>query len=206
MCNEFSQTKIADAIAAFGAGPFPAFGWADGMIPNLPADAPPIRIRDTAVVVRLANGALEGAMTTWAWAGPKGAPVFNFRSEGRDFGHSDRVLVPADAFYEYTAPQAKGVKLKDRHRFIMTEADWFWIAGIVKEGCFSLLTTEPGPDVAPYHDRQIVTFGPAEGLDWLTLARPMGDMLRAAPGGTFTAQTMRKDGAEASVATQGSLF
>jgi putative SOS response-associated peptidase YedK len=206
MCNEFSQTKITDVIAALGAGPFPEFGWRDGMIPNLPEDAPPIRIRDKAVVVRLQDGVLEGAMTPWAWPSPKGAPVFNFRSEGRDFSHNDRVLIPADAFYEYTAPQAKGVKLKDRHRFTMAGEPWFWIAGLVKEGCFTLLTTEPGPDVAPYHDRQIVTFAPAVGLDWLTLSRPMADMLRPPPGGTFTAQTVRKDGVEAGVATQGSLF
>jgi putative SOS response-associated peptidase YedK len=30
------------------------------------------------------------------------------------------------------------------------------VAGIVKEGAFTMLTTEPGEDMRPYHDRQIV--------------------------------------------------
>ena len=47
---------------------------------------------------RLAGGVLEGEAMTWAWPGPRGAPVFNFRSEGRDFSHSDRVLILADGF------------------------------------------------------------------------------------------------------------
>ncbi|UTP39602.1 SOS response-associated peptidase family protein [Phenylobacterium sp. LH3H17] len=196
MCNEFARQKqLADAIAEFDKRALPLFGWRDGLVPNLDAQ-PSIRIRDTAVVVRLRDGRLEGDAVTWAWPGPRGAPVFNFRSEGRDFSLSDRVLVLADGFFEYTAPQAKGVKLKDRHRFTLAGADWFWIAGIVKEGCFTLLTTEPGPDVKPYHDRQIVTFAPQAGMDWLTLARPEGELLRPGPAGTLVAQTLRKDGVD----------
>ncbi|WP_309645188.1 SOS response-associated peptidase family protein [Phenylobacterium sp.] len=196
MCNEFARQKqLADAIEEFDKRALPLFGWHEGQVPNLDAQ-PSIRIRDTAVVVRLRNGGLEGAAVTWAWPGPRGAPVFNFRSEGRDFGHSDRVLVLADAFFEYTAPQAKGVKLKDRHRFTLTGEDWFWIAGVVKEGCFSLLTTEPGQDVAPFHDRQIVTFGPEAGMDWLTLARPERELLRPGTMGSLTVQTVRRYGVD----------
>jgi len=33
---------------------------------------------------------------------PKGGPVFNFRSEGRDFSNTHRCLVPASAFFEFT--------------------------------------------------------------------------------------------------------
>lgn len=197
MCNEFARQKLlTDAIAAFDKHALPPFGWEDGLIPNNLGAQPSIRIRDTAMVVRLRGRGLEGAMTTWAWLGPRGAPVFNFRSEGRDFGPSDRVLVLADGFYEYTAPAAKGVKLKDRHLFTLAGEDWFWIAGIVKEGCFSLLTTGPGPDVAPFHDRQIVTFGLEAGMDWLTLDRPERDLLRPGPAGTLAVRTLRRDGVD----------
>jgi putative SOS response-associated peptidase YedK len=207
MCNEFSRTKqLQEAIADFESRGLPMFEWQDGRIPNDLEGKASIRIRDPALVVRRQGGALVGAMIPWAWPGPKGAPVFNFRSEGRDFSHSDRVLVPADGFFEYTAPAAKGVKLKDRHLFTLTGEDWFWIAGIVKEGCFALLTTPPGPDIAPYHDRQIVTFAPERGMDWLTLAKPEDELLRPLTAGGLTVRTVRKDGVEQGAAAQGTLL
>lgn len=207
MCNEFSRTQhLKAAIAAFETRGLPLFSWEAGLIPNDLEAQPSIRIRDKALVVRLRSGGLEGAMTPWAWPGPKGAPVFNFRSEGRDFSRSDRVLVLADGFYEYTAPTAKGVKLKDRHLFTVTGETWFWIAGIVKEGSFALLTTAPGPDLAPYHDRQIVTFAPERGLDWLTLSRPESELLRPLQAGALTAETVRKDGVEMGAPVQGTLI
>jgi putative SOS response-associated peptidase YedK len=105
----------------------------------------------------MADGNLEGAMTRWAWDQGK-RPVYNFRSDGRDFRQSDRCLILATAFYEYTdPPPAKPkIKLKDQHRFSMRGSDFFWIVGIIKQGCFAMLTTEPGPDIELYHDRQIV--------------------------------------------------
>jgi hypothetical protein len=35
-------------------------------------------------------------------ARPGGAPIFNFPSEGRHFGNSNRCLIPASAFFEFT--------------------------------------------------------------------------------------------------------
>ncbi len=196
MCNEFQRHKeLTAAIEEFDRRSLPLFKWQDGLVPNLGAQ-PSIKIRDSAVIVRLAGGELVGSTATWAWPGPNGAPVFNFRSEARDFSHNDRVLILADGFFEYTQPQAPKVKLKDRHLFTRADSDWFWIAGIVKEGCFTMLTTSPGPDIAPYHDRQIVTFAPEAGMDWLKLARSPADLLGPSPGGTLTARTLRKDGVE----------
>ena len=197
MCNEFQRQKqLRDAIEEFDRRGLPLFKWQDGMIPNMLDAQPSIRIRDSAFIVRAVGGELEGSMTSWAWPGPNGAPVFNFRSEGRDFSRSDRVLILADGFFEYTAPQAAKVKLKDRHLFTMAGQDWFWSAGIVKEGCFTMLTTAPGPDIADYHDRQVVVLPPDAGLDWLTLARPERELLRPAPAGTLLARTLRRDGVD----------
>ncbi len=197
MCNEFQRHKLLkDAIEEFDRRGLPLFKWKDGLIPNMLDAQPSIRIRDSAFVVRGGEDGLTGSMMTWAWPGPRGAPVFNFRSEGRDFSRSDRVLVMADGFIEYTAPAAAGVKLKDRHLFTMAGQEWFWIAGVVKEGCFSLLTTAPGPDIADYHDRQIVTFTPAEGLAWLSLSQPERVLLRSPPAGTFEVRTLRRDGVD----------
>lgn len=198
MCNEFQRHKLLrDAIEEFDRRGLPLFKWQDGMIPNTLDAQPSIRIRDSAFIVRSAGEGLEGSMTTWAWPGPNGAPVFNFRSEGRDFSRSDRVLILADGFFEYTAPKAAGVKLKDRHLFTMAGQEWFWIAGIVKDGCFTMLTTAPGPDIADYHDRQVVTLAPEAGLDWLRLTRPERELLRPSPAGTLTARTLRRDGVDA---------
>lgn len=196
MCNEFQRHKLLTAaIEEFDRRSLPLFKWHDGLIPNLGAQ-PSIKIRDSAVIVRLADGTLSGSTATWAWPGPRGAPVFNFRSEGRDFSRSDRVLILADGFFEYTTPASPKVKLKDRHLFTMPGEDWFWIAGVVRDGCFTMLTTAPGPDVAPYHDRQVVTLGLEAGMEWLALSRPESELLRPSPPGALTVRTLRKDGVD----------
>ena len=194
MCNEFQRHKLLTAaIEEFDRRSLPLFKWHDGLIPNLDAQ-PSIKIRDSAVIVRLVDGALSGSTATWAWPGPRGAPVFNFRSEGRDFSRSDRVLILADGFFEYTAPQSPQAKLKDRHLFTRAGEDWFWIAGVVRDGCFTMLTTAPGSDIAPYHDRQIVTLAPDQGMAWLNLSQPEQAILRPSPAGAFQVRTLRKDG------------
>jgi hypothetical protein len=37
---------------------------------------------------------------------------------------------------------------------------------------FTMLTTAPGPDVVPYHDRQVAVLPPADWLAWINLTRP----------------------------------
>src|SRR5690606_39694223 len=111
-------------------------------------------------------------------------PVFNFRSDGRSFAGSRRVLIPADGFYEFTTPTDPKQKRKDRWLFTLAGETWFWIAGIVRDGAFTMLTTEPGPDVKPYHDRQVVVIPPREALAWLDLTRPEKELLRPLPAGT----------------------
>src|SRR3546814_15903973 len=94
-------------------------------------------------------------MTQWAWIDHRGKPVFNFRSENRSFASSDRRLIPSDGFYEFTVPANPKQRLKDKWLFTLVGEPWFWIAGIVKDGCFTMLTTAPGADVKPYHDRKV---------------------------------------------------
>ena len=205
MCNEYARRRSLEGITEeFGQVKLPPFSWRSGLMPNDLDGKASVRIGDSAPIVRLEAGGLVGEMTTWAWKGAHGKPVFNFVSEGRDFSRSDRVLVFADGFYEFTAPAAPKVKLKDKHLFELAGAPWFWIAGVVKEGAFSLLTTAPGPDLAPYHDRQIVILPPAEGVGWLDLSRAQGDMLKAPPAGALKVTTIRKDGVD--VDTEPTLF
>lgn len=198
MCNEYAREQNLEELAeAFGqVEVLPLFAWEDGRIPNDTAGKASVRISDTAPVVRLAEGRLLGAMLPWSWRAPNGRPVFNFQSEGRDFSRTDRVLIPATGFYEYTAPTNAKAKLKDRHLFTMKGQAWFWIAGIARDGAFTMLTTAPGPDVAPYHDRSIVTLAPTAGLEWLTLSRPEREILQPPPAGALAVRTLRRDGVD----------
>jgi putative SOS response-associated peptidase YedK len=61
---------------------------------------------------------------------PRGGPLFNFRSEGRHFADSDRCLVIASAFYEFTGTNYP----KTKYRFALNGADVIAIAGIWRPG------------------------------------------------------------------------
>lgn len=56
---------------------------------------------------------------------------------------------------------------------------------------FAMLTTEPGPDVAPYHDRQVVVLEPKDWAAWLYLSRPQSDLLKPLKAGSLSAETVR---------------
>jgi putative SOS response-associated peptidase YedK len=195
MCNEYARELEAGRIIRLmeEMKDRPPFAWQSGRIPNDQSPAESIKIRDAGLVVRLRSKTLVGEMLTWGWKTPRGKPVFNFISEGRDFSESDRVLILATSFYEYTEPKTAKVRLKDKHRFTLKGHSWFWIAGIVKQDCFTMLTTKPGPDMIPYHDRQICVLPPAQAIAWLGPDQRNG-ILETPPAGTFAVKTMRKNG------------
>ena len=56
---------------------------------------------------------------------------------------------------------------------------------------WTMLTTEPGPDIAPYHDRQIVILLPKDYGRWLDPAVPSGELCRPLPAGSLTLEQMR---------------
>jgi putative SOS response-associated peptidase YedK len=194
MCNEYAREIEMGRVIRYmeEMKDTPPFAYVEGRIPNNIGPTKSIRIRDKGMVVRLKDNKLEGASLTWAWQTPRGKPVFNFVSEGRDFSKSDRVAVIATGFYEYTTPKQSGSKLKDQHLFTLKGEEWFWIAGVVQQDCFSLLTTRPGPDIAQYHDRQICVLHPEQGLDWLS--RGPKDLLAPQPKGALAVRTLRENG------------
>ena len=55
-----------------------------------------------------------------------------------------------------------------------------------------MLTTSPGPDVAPYHARQVVVLPPADWSSWLYLTKPESELLRPLPQGSLRVETVRK--------------
>jgi putative SOS response-associated peptidase YedK len=48
-----------------------------------------------------------------------------------------------------------------------------------------MLTTEPGPDVAPYHNRQVVVLARKDWPAWLYLTKPEAELLKPSPAGSF---------------------
>jgi len=193
MCNEHRRAvelgRISDAFAQLRI----PLRFPEGA-PNLAA-LESIKITDPTAIVRAAREEDEGAelvQRRWSWPGPTGKPVFNYRSEGREFANSargGRCLIVADGFYEYTAPQDGG-KRKTRWLFTRPGEDLFCIAGLwradpkVGEAC-TMLTIEPGPDVAPYHNRQIVILDRADWAAWIGGVTSARELLRPSPAGTF---------------------
>lgn len=105
------------------------------------------------------------------WPGPSKRPVYNFRSEGREF-NPNHCLIIADGFYEFTDPNDPKKKRKDKWLFTKKDEPIFCIAGIWRETsemgqAFTMLTMEPGADIAPYHDRQIVILERSAWAAWL---------------------------------------
>jgi putative SOS response-associated peptidase YedK len=170
LVDEFAQLKIP---LRFPAG-----------VPNLPP-RDDIRIGDSAPIVTASAQGADLVAMKWAWSGPGGKPVFNFKSEARDFSRSDRCLIPADGFYEFTDKEP-GQTRKTKWLFTLAGRNLFFIAGIVKEGAWAMLTTEPGPDVAPYHNRQIVVLPPERAGAWLFDAAP--ELLAPLPAGSLTVE------------------
>jgi putative SOS response-associated peptidase YedK len=51
-----------------------------------------------------------------------------------------------------------------------------------------MLTTPPGPDVAPFHDRQVAVLPPSQWRAWLDPAVAAAELLQPLPAGTLTVQ------------------
>lgn len=196
MCNLYGNKVAPDAIAsAFEQLRIP-LRFPDGL-PNLePCEE--IRITDRAPIVRrgIAEGAAELLQLRWSWPGPSGKPVYNFRSDGREFANSERggrCLIVTDGFYEFTTPRApRADKRKDRWRFTMPGRDWFCIAGLWRTtgvgDAFTMLTTEPGPDVAAYHHRQVAVLAHESWGAWLDGSGSALDLLGPCPAGSLKAE------------------
>ena len=158
-------------------------------IPNFEPRAD-IRITDRAPIVRAGRaGAVELVQRRWSWPGQGGRPVYNFRSEGREFP-SGRCLILADGFYEFTSHTDPKSKRKHKWLFTLKDQPWFAIAGLWRTHAevgeaFTMLTCDPGPDVVPYHNRSIAIFAPAECARWLDTSIPACELLRPLPAGSL---------------------
>ena len=192
MCNDYRlEVEIASIMEDFNDLEI-VIETPDG-IPNL-APRADIKITDTAPIVRSGASRLRGELVQrrWSWPAPNKKPVYNFRSEGREFT-SGRCLIIADGFYEFTTPEDPKKKLKDKWLFTKKDEPWFCIAGIWRSHpevgeAFTMLTMDPGPDIAPFHDRQIVILDRAGWADWLDPSVPAKDILKPLPVGSLAVE------------------
>ena len=187
MCNLYTQTKSVDEIARIFRDLQMPLHFPEGA-PNLAARD--IAITDPGVIIRAADPDYELAVRRWSWPAPNGRPVYNFRSDDREFP-AGRCLIVADGFYEFTTPADPKQKRKDRWLFTDPDGAMLGIAGLVRTNpgigeAFTMLTTEPGPDVAPYHSRQIALIAQADWKSWLDHSAPAADLIRPLPAGSLT--------------------
>jgi len=215
MCNDYEQHILwkayCDLMQALELG-----------IPTQQSEldlpqADDIRINDLGPVMRAAGNGIELVAMNFSFppSGPRGGPVFNYRSEGRSFVDSRRCLIPASAFFEFTGkkyPKAKHrftlsgapflaiAGLWRDNRLLLSQQGWapfLAIAGLWREGvdgaapAFTMLTTSPGPDIEPYHDRQVVVLQPENWAHWIYLTKPEAELLRPLPAGSLNVETVR---------------
>jgi putative SOS response-associated peptidase YedK len=192
MCNDYgNHIPYSAYLEAFSQTRIPV---------RFPVSAPNLEPREdiwpteTAPVIRRVEDGIEFTQLRWGFppARPKGAPIINFRAEGRRFPKG-RCLVPASHFFEFTGAKSP----KSKWKFTKAGEEWFCFAGLWRpmpdgnEDAFTLLTTEPGDDVAPIHNRQVVILERADWQAWLDLTRREADLLRPLPAGSLIVDQVR---------------
>lgn len=191
MCNLYRLEKAHAAMIDLARQLGQEFAFPEGT-PNFEPRAE-IRITDRAPIVQVGEaGGFELVQRRWSWPGPGGRPVYNFRSEGREFT-SGRCLILADGFYEFTQHSDPKSKRKHKWLFTLKGEPSFAIAGLWRSDpavgqAFTMLTCEPSPDVAPYHSRSIVVLPPADCGRWLDPAVPAREVLKPLPAGSLTVE------------------
>ena len=195
MCNNYEARVEWDqycrALAEAGLG-MPTQANPD-QLPH----ADDVRVRDEVPVMVASGNVVDLVPMTWGFPPEKPGrpPVFNFRSDGRRFVQSRRCLVPASAFFEFTGTTSP----KSKWRFTLDGSPVIAIAALWREDgdrrSFTMLTTAPGPDLVPFHDRQVAVLAPKDWGHWLYLDRPEVDLLRPLPEGSLRV-TLHREGRE----------
>jgi putative SOS response-associated peptidase YedK len=211
MCNRYGyQAPISRLIDEFSQTRLPLV-FRDGAVPNLePREH--IRPTDIAPIVRPLNAAdpfagVELVDARW-WLIPyfhrNGVKDWrpmctNARAESlattaayREPFRRRRCLVPATHFFEWTGEKGSKVMWK----FTRADAEIFCFPGLwdrarTSDGpveSFTIVTCAPGPDCAPYHDRQPVILERSQWARWLDLAADPAPLLRAGGAGMLAVE------------------
>ncbi len=200
MCNLYgNKVSYRQFLEAFSQLKLPLVFPTPDAAPNLePREE--IRPTELAPIVRPRDGGVELVPLKWGFrpARPKSPPVINFRSDGRRFGRG-RCLIPASHFFEFTGDRYP----KTRWKFTVPGEDWFCLAGLWRpaEGdwpdSFTMLTAPPGPDMAPYHDRQVIVVPRERWAAWLDAEADAAELLIAGPAGALQVEQVSPAKAQA---------
>src|SRR5579871_1198780 len=183
----------------------------DGLEPNAPLDQ--IRPTDRAPIIRPASDGVEIVMLRWGlipstWRGSikgwgehmRGNPLTNARSETvsttggfRDAYPARRCLVPATHYFEWAIDPERPKGRRLMWKFTVPSQPTFAFPGLWDHaetadgpmGSFTLLTSAPGPDQAPYHNRQPVILRRDQWVDWLDPTKDMAPWFNGSPAGTI---------------------
>ena len=131
------------------------------------------------------NGAPQQIEGVWGFKPVEagGRPVSLLRWEGRPI--TSPCLIVANDF---------GLKRDGRTRYrasLVTNAPFFCLAGVWSPAtsdwpaAYAALTTDAYPDLAPYKDRHVTVVREEEWFDWLRMSRPVSELLRPFPPGSF---------------------
>jgi len=208
MCNRYGyQAPIQRLIDEFSQVRLPIV-FPEARIPNLEPRAQ-IRPTDPAPILRPLDpanpeGGLELVERRW-WLVPwfhKGpakawkALCTNARAESlattaafKDPFRRRRCLAPATCFYEWTGEKGK----KQMWRFARPDGGVFCFPGVWEKArtadgpieSFAIVTCAPGPDCAPYHDRQPVILELKDWGLWLDLDADPTPLLQPGVAGSL---------------------
>ena len=148
-----------------------------------PGSLVPLLVPDAAAASPGAD-ALIPTQLTWGFESYDKKNVFNTRldtalrqvREGRgmwaDAILHGRCLVPVRGFYESSRSHrredpATGKSVLQQYRFQMPRHRVFLLAGIQRDGRFSIVTTDPNVTVGAVHTRMPLVLGPGESSVWL---------------------------------------
>jgi putative SOS response-associated peptidase YedK len=178
MCNRYGYNSPHHRLRElFGAQDLP-FRWPEAA-PNL-GPLEEIRPTDPAPVIQPFEDGVRLDQLRWGFPAPrpKAGPIINFRSEGRRFTRG-RCLIPATHFFEFTGTKYP----KTKWRCTVAGAEMFCFAGLVRDDRFTLLTCDPGPDIAALHDRQVVIVPASAWATWLDPTADPSALLGPLPAG-----------------------
>jgi putative SOS response-associated peptidase YedK len=193
MCNDYEQhVSHADYVKAIRA--LDLSTPSSESAADLP-QADDIKIGDLGPVLVVSGNGVELKPMKFGWPPPrpKAGPVFNFKSDGRSFADSKRCLIILSGFFEFVGTKYP----KAKYRFALKDSPVMAIAGLWSEAeggplSFTMLTTAPGPDIEPYHDRQVCVIPPADWAAWLFLTKPEEELLKPLPAGSLEVTLVRE--------------
>lgn len=170
MCSRYSVGPDPKAVAErFGAAPAPGQKSRFNLAPS--QEAPVLFAAPEKRMTLLKWGLLP------AWAkGPQAKPQINARAETlidkpffREAFRWRRALVPADGWYEWPK---KGADKAPRY-FSLKTGELFAFAGLWEPGNFAIITVDPCPLVARFHDRMPAMLPQAAESEWLDPKTPV---------------------------------